>query len=224
MRKTVKQNFVLSVLILLGCTPVFASASTQLIGSVTDNCSASVSENYVVATQFTASQTGTMNVFRLRVENNASAEVAVYSDVANVPTTLLDSMSGVSVVTGWNDITFDNLSLTSGTKYWLAANTGNGDANDTCYSTGGTSGYFARTYGTGFPATFPAYSSANWDVKYQGWATTTDSGSTGLVEQLDNFATTTANAINIQTLVQAIFFLILSVYLTALAVYRLIYV
>jgi len=176
MRKNIKKNFVKSaVVICLSVWAFTASASTQLIGSVTDSCPSVVSNGYVVGTRFQASQSGTMNVFRIRTTYSGNIEAALYSDVGGTPTTLLASQTQTAVAGGYVDITFPDYSLTSGTYYWLAENS---DATDPCYSSGGTSGYFSRTFGSGFPSTFPAYSSASWDMKLQGWASSSPATST----------------------------------------------
>jgi hypothetical protein len=50
-------------------------------------------------------------------------KVAVYADNAGSPGTLLNAVNtSITEVSGWNSIDFPSTTITSGTNYWLAAN------------------------------------------------------------------------------------------------------
>ncbi len=110
--------------------------------------------SWAEATEFTASSTGTMSsinvAFDSRINSSSVFSVAVYSNNAGAPGTLLGSYSGTQVIQvpnpgtlniNWNNITLNSpVSVTSGTIYWLAFQVNDSSTFDGI-TTGGLSAY-----------------------------------------------------------------------------------
>jgi len=94
-------------------------ATSKLVGH-DDATGASSASGYFRWGKFTAIATGSMTEFRLKAGVNANVRVALYSDNAGQPGTLLNSVASTGVVIGWNTITFPSTDIVSGTTYWLA--------------------------------------------------------------------------------------------------------
>lgn len=120
--------------------------------------------NFINATKFTASASGTISVLYAMVgpvvaaSPNNKSQMAIYSGTASAPTTLLAS-SGDTALTpnAWNAFGIAPVNVVSGQVYWLGYNT-NGTAsthNDLRYHTGTTnqSVYIAQTY-NGWPSSW----------------------------------------------------------------------
>lgn len=167
MHKKVKKNIAGLVVLLAIVVPGIASADTQIIGTLSDSCATDLSGGYAIVGKFVAQSTATMNQFKLRVSTNGNVKLGIYSDVAGVPTTLLNYTSGNAVVTGWNTFTFPDTALTSGTSYWLGAKS---DVQTICYSnSGGTAGYGASTYSDPMPNPMVGITGTSWTIMYQGY-------------------------------------------------------
>ncbi len=132
---------------------------TTTQGSLTD----SGDSNFMNSMKVTAGATGTVTTLYANVGTtvgsspNNQAQMAIFSNLAGEPGTLLASSSSTTIASGWNAFTLTSpLSVTSGTIYWIAYNT-NGTAsnqNDLRYeSTGGVVRYAAQTFGT-WPSSF----------------------------------------------------------------------
>lgn len=99
-------------------------AGETTIGATPDTISAGVAEAF----QFTASRSGTSGAPGVRTGTTVNTGVTsvvlgVYSDVSNVPGTLLGEVTifGTPGISQWIYASGLSASLTSGAKYWLAA-------------------------------------------------------------------------------------------------------
>jgi hypothetical protein len=108
-----------------GADQVFTTpaATSLLLGDSAVEANAdSNAQGQAQAVQYTASKTGTSATVSFYVDspNTATAgALGIYSDSAGNPRMLLKQVSFVPV-TGWNTVTLTGVSITSGTKYWLA--------------------------------------------------------------------------------------------------------
>ena len=110
------------------------------------------------ATQFTAGTTGTLSSLSVSFESGSgdSYSVAIYSDSSNAPGTLLAHGTTGTIATpssgssgpyniNWNTMTLNTpVSITSGTKYWLALETQNGGPDQFNLTDPGTGSTFFR--------------------------------------------------------------------------------
>jgi prepilin-type N-terminal cleavage/methylation domain-containing protein len=129
--------------------------------------------NFINATKFTASASGTISTLyafvgpTIGASPNNKAQMAIYSGDANGPTTLLTSSSDVTLTaSSWNAFPISSVSVTSGTIYWLAYNTNGTTAaqNNLRYRIGAANQtkYTSRTYGT-WPAPFTGGTFSNFE-------------------------------------------------------------
>jgi hypothetical protein len=101
-----------------------SAADVKLIGNDGTFSSYFGSGGYLVMQQFVASDSGILHAIKISVYSSGHAMVAIYSDSAGSPATRLDYSASTAVTTGWNTITMTrDVSIVSGTKYWLAYNT-----------------------------------------------------------------------------------------------------
>ena len=117
---------------------------------------------------FVASESKELIYLSIKAVNNGECRMAIYTDAAGLPSTLLAYSLPASVsYDRWNDITLvESTELTEGTAYWIAFQM---KVNGTVYraDTGGTTKYKAVTYTAPFPATAPGSlisSNADWAV------------------------------------------------------------
>jgi len=128
--------------------------------------------NFMNASKFTASATGTVSSISVYVASpvsgspNNKSQVAIYSDSSGLPGSRL-GFSNDAVVTGnsWNVINLTSgVSVTSGTVYWLAYNTNasTDSENNMVWANGTTNQtrWVAQTYGT-WPASWSGGASGN---------------------------------------------------------------
>ncbi|HVA96097.1 MAG TPA: hypothetical protein VND99_00415 [Candidatus Acidoferrales bacterium] len=165
-----------------------AANSSSVLGqnysSVSPN-STDTNTNFAQATSFTAGLTGTISqlnvAFDTRVNGSSTFSVAIYSNNAGAPGTLLGKHTGTATVTtptpgstNWNTLTLDSpVSVTNGTTYWLAFQTN--DASDFKARTGtGSSAYRSGiTPGTWANWTSMGSSVAPATIEYGIYATIT---------------------------------------------------
>lgn len=153
------------------------SGGGAVLGYNTDGDSTDTSDsNFINATKFTASASGTMSTLLAFIgpiigpSPNNKAQMAIYSGTAAAPTTLLAS-SGDQVLTAstWNSFSIPSVSITSGQIYWLAYNTNGTQSthNGLRYHSVGTnqSQYIGQTYGT-WPGSWSGTSSATENAMY----------------------------------------------------------
>ncbi|HYS42696.1 MAG TPA: hypothetical protein VEM32_01840, partial [Geobacteraceae bacterium] len=99
------------------------AVTTQLLGdSVVESNVDSNIQGQAQAVQYAASHTGTSAAISFYVDPSSTATAGVlgiYTDSAGNPQSLLKQVS-FTPRAGWNTVTFTGVSITSGTKYWLA--------------------------------------------------------------------------------------------------------
>lgn len=137
-------------------------AEGKLIGEDDETPDGTVFQDYIWADKFTASVTGAMDQFRIKVDGSGNVKVAVYADDDGEPGALLNAVNaGQAVTAGWNTISFPDTSLTSGTAYWLAFIT---DVRITCRytSAGKVKRYKVQAY-AGYSFEDPAPDMSNMD-------------------------------------------------------------
>jgi hypothetical protein len=73
--------------------------------------------------QYVAAQSGQVSLLRLYLDPGSSAtvvRVALYSDQAGTPGTILSQGSAPGLTTGWVTVSLPPISLVQGTRYWVA--------------------------------------------------------------------------------------------------------
>ena len=73
--------------------------------------------------QYSAAQSGQVSLVRVYLDAGSSAtvvRVAVYSDQAGTPGTILSQGSAPGLTTGWVTVNMPPISLVQGTRYWIA--------------------------------------------------------------------------------------------------------
>lgn len=162
------------VLIVILAYPVYA-ADTQRIGSSTYGADAS---GFVPEYQyFAATSTGTINAIKVYMLNAGYVKVAIYDKGGSgygYPNNLLAANNtGTYLGTGWQTVWLGtNVSLTSGTGYYLARVTQTG--NYAALKSGTTTQRYynsTQTYTNNFVTT-PSYGTGitSYEVSIQGWA------------------------------------------------------
>lgn len=99
-------------------TPGASCIGLNTIGSGSEP---NTSVNTFITCKFTAASNVIVSNMNIYVQNaTGSVKMAIYSDNAGTPGTLLRQTGAVTLVNGWNTGTLDSSqSLTSGTSYWL---------------------------------------------------------------------------------------------------------
>lgn len=76
----------------------------------------------VFASRFQAVKSGDSAFFRIYANTSATVKLAVYDGSGGPPGSLVyGDNTARSVVSGWNEVTFEGAPISSGTYYWLAA-------------------------------------------------------------------------------------------------------
>lgn len=153
----------------------FIGNTVALTGADSSNVGA------LVATQFTATQTGTIqSISTIASGGTGHVMYALYSDSSGKPGTLQANsnaitLSGANTYTGaLTVVSGGSLTITSGSKYWLAFLTDdNGYTLDATITSGGTSTYMSKTYASGFPTTFTYTAGNNFTTGYSMYGTLT---------------------------------------------------
>lgn len=187
-----------------------ATLGTDTVGSLTD----SGDSNFMNAMQVTAGASGTLSTLyanigtTLGTSPNNQGQMAIYTNNAGVPGTLLSNSSSTTLASGWNSFALSSpVNIVNGTIYWIAYNT-NGTTsaqNNLRYeSTGGTVRYTGQTFGT-WPGTFPAGTSSSFKFSMYGTvqaASGTDSFTNNLFQLTTNGQATFKNNSNSTTAFQ----------------------
>lgn len=102
------------------------------------------------------------------VSGSGNMRVAVYTNAASAPGTLLARSASTAVTAGWNTINIEQVSLLAGNIYWLAIQMDNASMNvgrDPAGSAGDEA-YVSYPYNE-FPGTAPVmgFSAGNWDIR-----------------------------------------------------------
>jgi len=134
--------------------------SDFLFGS-TEVKSGNGSASWLYTSKFVCGKNGDATEIQIYSDSSGEAKVALYTDNAGSPDTLIVKNDSGTAVTGgqWNAISISSTTVTAGTTYWIAA-MGNASGVITNKSGIATSKYdFPYTYGTfTFPGTFPSTS------------------------------------------------------------------
>ena len=149
-------------------TPGGAYIGYNVAGSSTDS---NGSSGDMAANQFTASSSFTATQMKLYINSAVSGKVkcAIYSDSSGSPGSLLGSTAELTNPgAGWQTFSGLNLSITSGTKYWLVSWENVAGVTVKCETSGGTFKYRNVAYGT-WPSTFGSVSGSDV-VKYSIYA------------------------------------------------------
>lgn len=167
------------------------SGTSTIMGYNTDGGSTDTSNsNFINATKFTASATGTVSTLYAMIgvtigaSPNNKAQMAIYAGTSTAPTTLLASSSEVTLTANaWNAFPISSVNITNGQVYWIGYNTNGTTAaqNGMRYHTGGTnqSVYASRTYGT-WPSTWTGGTNSNFEFSIYAPIVAAGSGTTAL--------------------------------------------
>lgn len=144
-------------------------ADIKLLGNGDLSWNQYQSPSYFQVEKFKAVKSGTLKSIQVYFDGGSgNAKVAIYSDSSGSPNALLASASG-ACVNGWNTINISDVTIVSGTYYWLAHNVD-------CYwlrgvGSGGTAKYKAATYSS-FSFPNPAgtgFTDDSWSYAHAGW-------------------------------------------------------
>jgi hypothetical protein len=92
-----------------------------LVGNGTTAFTSSHNAGVFILQKYTAVDNGVGSIFRIYSTVSGNVKVAVYADNAGEPGALIAAMdTGQAVVSGWNNLSFANPNIVSGTEYWLA--------------------------------------------------------------------------------------------------------
>jgi hypothetical protein len=131
-----------------------ASTSTQTVGGASNIVN--VGAMFVFASSFSASASGTVTKVGINVAGaGGSVMTAIYSDSGGTPGNVLGTSTSTGAVNGWNDLPLTTpVSMTSGTRYWLAVESSSSStslywaAAGSYYRSGQTYGTFPNPFGT----------------------------------------------------------------------------
>lgn len=141
-----------------GSNPVQFGLTT--VGSITDTNEAGTYEMVRYQTGASAGATTSISAFigsaTVDAAPNNKIKLALYSDNAGTPGTLLATATEGIITTGWNTLPI-SATLSPATNYWLAfiMNGTSGSAGNLSYNNGGTSCWRVQTYASGFPSSNP---------------------------------------------------------------------
>lgn len=112
---------------------------------------------------------GSLSDLKIKVSGNTNMKMAVYTDVAGDPGTLLAASDEFSAVSGWNKVTLNTVcDLATGSYYWI---TFKPSVSSVVYynATGGAMSYKDTTYADAFTADFGAHSDTTVDLAVGGY-------------------------------------------------------
>lgn len=133
-------------------------------GSITDLNEAGTYEMVRYQTGAGVGPTATISAYigSASIDNspNNKYKLALYSDNAGVPGTLLATSAEGILTTGWNTLPI-SATLSPSTDYWLAylMNSTDGAKGNLNFNNGGVSCWYTRSYVSGFPASSPSCTS-----------------------------------------------------------------
>jgi len=108
-----------------GLYTVHTFTNTSIIGSEvnTSVSQSGVSSGYVCAQKFTATKSGSVGEIQIYTGAAGTARLAIYSDVAGVPTAILtETATAITVqASKWHSLKVPSINLVQGTDYWIAA-------------------------------------------------------------------------------------------------------
>jgi hypothetical protein len=121
------------------------------------------------AQRFVARGRGSLSDLMIKVSGNTNMKMAVYTDVAGDPGTLLAASDEFSAVRGWNKVTLNTVcDLATGSYYWIIFKS---SVSSVVYynATGGEMSYKDTTYADAFPADFGAHLDTTVDLAVGGY-------------------------------------------------------
>ena len=152
-------------------------ADVKLLGNGDLSWNRPQSPSYFELERFQAVKSGTLKSIRVYLDGgSAGVKVALYSDNSGSPNALLVSATA-ACTTGWNTINVSDVSIVSGTYYWIGHITDNYYLP--AYNSGGTALYKAASYssftfpnpaGTGFTKDTWTFAHAGWGAESAGGA------------------------------------------------------
>lgn len=170
-------------------SPTIFNSSAATLGFAADGGSTDSSDsNFINATKFTATSTGTISTLYAMVATvaaspNNKAQMAIYSGAASPTTLLASSASTTLTASTWNAFSIPTVSVTSGQTYWLAYNTNGTVATDNnLRSHTGTTNqslYVAQTFNT-WPA---SWSGTAQSVEFSAYAVVDVSGAAAQIKE-----------------------------------------
>ena len=128
---------------------------------------AALSTGYLGMQKFTA-VAGVLGEIRIKCSGIGHIQVAIYSDVAGSPGSVLAYAMAAPVSSGWNTISLNIPVELTATNYWLAYDV---DTNNIIWikNTGGIFKYKSLAYGTPFPDTPLGLTDLVYNMAIAGW-------------------------------------------------------
>lgn len=168
-------------------SPTIFNTGDTILGYNSDGGSTDGGDsNYINATKFVASASGTVSALNARVgptvaaSPNNMAQMAIYSGLPSPSTLLASSASTALTASSWNSFSISPVNVTSGQTYWLAYNANGLTAadNNLRYHTGTSaqSMYMSHAFGT-WPG---SWTGINQDFEFSMYASIVASGSSAL--------------------------------------------
>ena len=154
----------------------FSSSPSKLIGADSSS-SGPLSANTFNLGRFTATASGTLKNIKINSSGSGNVMVAIYNESSSLPHNLLASSDSTPVVSGWNTISVSDVTIVSGTNYWLGFNS---SVNIIDYTaSGGTRVQNSATYSSfSFPNPVDAstWGSGSQIIGLAGWGITPVTG------------------------------------------------
>lgn len=159
--------------------PYYTVLNSQLIGPASGVATAATGSNTldtITFCKFTASASGNMDVFRIKMASADTIRTAIYADHALTPGSpgivLKTSEDAVAASAGWNDVIIPPVTLVAGTVYWLAINTQASNTICRASSGTGTRKFIATSFYNAFTDNPVTTSSDTYISMVQGYSAT----------------------------------------------------
>ena len=147
-------------------------ADIKLVGNGDLSWNSGQSDYYVELERFQAVASGVLKSIRVYSGNACAVKVAIYADSSGSPGALLAAVNtATSCVNGWNTINISDVTILSGSYYWLAHTQQSGTGRVQGKNSGGNCKYTTATFST---FTFPdpagsGYASESYTWALAGW-------------------------------------------------------
>lgn len=159
--------------------PYYTVLNSQLIGPASGVATAATGSNTldtITFCKFTASASGNMDIFRIKMASADTIRTAIYADHALTPGSpgivLKTSEDAVAASAGWNDVIIPPVTLVAGTVYWLAINTQASNTICRASSGTGTRKFIATSFYNAFTDNPVTTSSDTYISMVQGYSAT----------------------------------------------------
>ena len=146
-------------------------ATVKLLGADDQAGDATSGSGIINFQKFTASTTGTLTEFYVKVPANGNFDLAVYADNAGVPGALLGYKNAVALSAGWSASTGWSIPVVASSIYWLATLW---SVSVRYNNSGGTRGYKSQAYDPDYGWPDPWTAALTYDailVICAGWET-----------------------------------------------------